>query len=162
MSDLFDLMGGKEHTGGLRSAWVSGLEAIVAVNEDPEHQHRIKVVIPEIDEHVIYDKWVRRIALFVGAQGYGDFHVPEIGSEVILFGRFAEKHNLFYAPVYNEDFIVPPDFASSAVRGFRTDGDYKQIVELDHDLRAGRMNVEVDSTIRLTAPGGIFINGRRY
>jgi uncharacterized protein involved in type VI secretion and phage assembly len=161
---LLEQMGGKEHTGDLRREWLSGLEAIVALNQDPENQHRIKVVIPAIDEAVMCDKWVRCLVPWVGAPGYGPFCLPEIGSEVALFGRLGDKHSLFYMCVFNEDYVVPPDFhgKGSEARGYRTDGDYQSFVELDHDMRAGRMNLEADSTIRLTAPGGVFINGQRY
>lgn len=141
--------------------WVVALTGIVAVNEDPEHQQRIKVIIPVIDENYVQDKWVRRMVLFCGAPGYGDFHPPEIGSEVLLFGRLGQKHNLFYTSVFNEDYEVPADFRSVAVRGFRTDGDYKSIVELDYQIRAGRLKIEVDSSVEIIAPAGIFLNGTK-
>ncbi len=165
--DLFALMGDKEHTGQIVDKWVVALQAIVAINDDPEHQHRIKVIIPDIDEEKVHDKWVRRLVWWTGAPGYGDFHYPEIGSEVVLFGRLAQKHNLYYLSVFNEDFIVPSDFhpasgsGGPAVRGFRTDGDYKSIVELDYQIRAGRLTIETDATARLIAPGGFYINGKR-
>jgi hypothetical protein len=158
---LFGLMGRKEHTGVLREQWAVALEAIVAVNEDPEHQHRIKVIIPTFDEDRIVDKWIKRIVWWAGAPGYGDFHIPEIGSEVVLFGRLGEKHNLYYASVFNEDFVVPTDFRKPTVRGYRTDGDYKHITELDHQLRTGRLRIESDSSVEIIAPAGLFINGRR-
>jgi hypothetical protein len=104
---------------------------------------------------------VKRIVWWSGAPGYGDFHPPEIDSEVILFGRLGQKHNLYYASVFNEDFIVPSDFREPTVRGFRTDGDYKSIVELDHQIRAGRLLIETDATARIIAPGGLYINGKR-
>ena len=159
--DLFELMGNKEHTGQIREEWVVALEAIVAINNDPEHQHRIKVVIPTIDENEICDKWVKRIVWWSGASGYGDFHPPEIGSEVILFGRLGQKHNLYYASVFNEDFLVPPDFRRPSVRGFRTDGDYHQIAELDFQIRGGRIELEADASITLIAPAGVYFNGKR-
>lgn len=160
-NELFDLMGGKEHTGQIRDTWVCALEAIVAINEDPEHQHRIKVIIPSIDENEICGKWINRMVWFTGAEGYGDFHIPGINSEVLLFGRLSQKHNLYYISRFNEDFIVPPDFRRSTVRGFRTDGDYKQIVDLDMQIRAGRLEIETDASATIIAPGGLYINGKR-
>ncbi len=142
--------------------WVTGVEAIVAVNEDPENQHRIKVTIPLMDEERVYDKWVRQIGVHVLGPGYGSFFVPPIGSEVVLFGRLGQKHNLYYMCVYNEDYIVGPDFRSTAVCGIRTPGDLKLISDLDTQLRMGRGVIEADSTIRITAPAGVFINGRTY
>src|SRR6266704_2961405 len=102
--------------------WVEGIEAIVAVNEDPEFQHRIKVVIPILDEDKVYDKWVRSMNAWVLGAGYGSFFVPPIGSEVTLFSRLGGKHNLFYTQAYNEDFIVPADFRNAAVAGIRSPG----------------------------------------
>ncbi|GEM_PF-3402429 len=159
--DIFSVMGHKDGTTLIRNDWAVALEAIVAINEDPEHQHRIKVIIPSIDEDEIHDDWINRMVWFTGAEGYGDFHIPGIGSEVLLFGRTAEKHHLYYISRFNEDFRVPPDFDRPTVRGFRHDGDYKQIVELDFQIRAGRLEIEADASITLIAPGGIFLNGRR-
>lgn len=160
--DLFELMGDKTWTGQIPEQWMQCVSAIVAVNEDPEHQHRIKVIIPIIDEEKIHDKWIKRGVWWTGAPGYGDFHYPEIGSEVILYGRTGMKHNLYYTSVFNEDFLVPMDFwGPMDKRGFRTDGDTKQITELDHFIRAGRLLIETDASVRIVAPGGLFINGKR-
>ncbi len=159
MSNLLRLM--REDRRNREDLMVCALEAIVAVNDDPEHQHRVKVIIPTIDEEHVHDVWVRRLCLFTGAQGYGDFHPPERGNEVVLFGRLGQKHNLFYLSVFNEDFVVPADFRSPTVRGIRTDGDYKQIVELDYYLRAGRARFETDASMEFIAPAGVFFNGRK-
>lgn len=136
------------------------VEAIVAVNEDPEKRHRIKVVIPMMDENIIRDEWARQIGCYVGGPGFGSFFVPPIGSEVVLFGRLGQKHNLFYMSVYNEDFIVPPDFDSTAVAGIRAPGDLKFISEGDLQLRAGGMQLEVDGAMNIIAPAGFFVNGK--
>jgi hypothetical protein len=161
MSNLFQLLGGKRATGEQTANWLQGLEAIVAVNEDPEHQHRIKVVIPFLDENTVYDKWIRPIGVFVLGPGYGSFFVPPLGSEVTLFARLGGKHNLFYAGAYNESFVVPADFRDAAVCGIRAPGELKLISELDLQLRSGRTHIEADSTVRIIAPGGVFINDRR-
>ncbi|HEY8203878.1 MAG TPA: phage baseplate assembly protein V [Pyrinomonadaceae bacterium] len=143
--------------------WLEGLEAIVAINEDPEFQHRIKVIIPALDENNVYDKWVRSLSVFVLGQGYGSFFVPPIGSEVTLFSRLGAKHNLFYLPTYNEDFIVPADFRDPAVAGIRAPGDLRFICDGDMQLRFGGLRMQADfGAINLTAPGGVFINGRPY
>ena len=140
--------------------WVEGLEGIVAINEDPEFQHRIKVVIPMLDEEKVFDKWVRPLTVFVAGAGYGSFFAPPIGSEVTLFSRLGAKHNLFYAPAYNEDFIVPPDFRDASVSGIRVPGQLKFISDLSLQLRGSRLRVEADASIELMAPAGVFINGR--
>jgi hypothetical protein len=160
--DLFELMGDKEKTGIIRTDWFIAIPGIVAINEDPEHRHRIKVIIPVINEDEIHDKWIDRLVWWGGAPGYGDYHYPEKGSEVVLIGVRSEKYNTYYISRFNEDYPVPKDFwRPPDTRGFRTDGDYKSIVELDHQMRAGRFLIESDATIRIIAPGGLFINGRR-
>lgn len=157
---LFDHIGGKRNTGDIREDWMVAVEGIVVVNEDPEGQHRIKVVIPVIDEAVMFDEWVTALIPWVGPDGYGPVNAPELGSEVVLFGRLAEKHNLFYLARYNEDFRVAAEFADGA-RGLKTDGDYRIIGEGDLYLRGGRVIIEADASIRITAPGGFFVNGKR-
>jgi hypothetical protein len=138
-----------------------GLEGIVAINEDPENQHRIKVYIPAIDESTIYDKWVKQVGVFVGGNGFGSFYVPPVRSEVVLFGRLGQRYNLYYMSVYGEDFVVPADFRDTAVCGVRAPADLKHICEGDYQLRAGRAHIETDASLRIIAPGGIFLNGRR-
>ncbi|HKO43324.1 MAG TPA: phage baseplate assembly protein V [Pyrinomonadaceae bacterium] len=139
------------------------VEAIVAENEDPEHQHRIKVVIPTMDEHQVRDEWVRPMVPYVGGPGFGSFLVPPRGTEVVLFGRLGQKHNLFYLSVYNEDCPVPTDFQQQhpeTVAGFRVPGDFKLIVEGDLQIRCNRLHLETDGAINIIAPGGFFVNGR--
>jgi hypothetical protein len=139
--------------------WVIGVEGIVAENEDPENLHRIKVKIEILDEFKLLDKWVRQIGCYVGGPGYGSFFVPEKGSEVILFGRLGEKHNLYYMSVYNEDFPVSADFDSPAKAGIRAPGDLRFITDGDLQLRGGGMHIETTAALNITAPGGIFLNG---
>jgi hypothetical protein len=156
-------MGGDEPSGEDRDDWVVGVEAIVADNDDPENQHRVKVVIPSIDENLIFDKWARQLMCYVGPPGYGGFFVPDIGAEVILFGRLASKYHLLYAPVYNEDYPVPADFdgATTTAVGFRAPADMKFIAEGDMQRRAGGIRDECDGAHEIIAPGGLFVNGKR-
>lgn len=142
-----------------RDDWVTGVEAIVAVNEDPENQHRIQVVIPMMDEKEVYPKWVRQIGVNLLGPGFGSFFVPPLHSEVVLFGRLGQKHNLYYMSVYNEDFIVPADFRDTAVAGIRAPGDLKFIADGDLQLRAGGMQFETDGAFNIIATGGLFVNG---
>jgi hypothetical protein len=137
------------------------IEGIVAINEDPEFQQRIMCTIPALDEDVVFQKWVRPLAVFVLGPGYGSFFVPPIGSEVLLFSRLGDKHNLFYTPVYNEDFLVPPDFRDTSVCGIRAPADMKFISDGDMQLRMGALQMESDAEMNLIAPGGFFVNGRR-
>ena len=136
--------------------WFTGIEGIVAVNDDPERRCRVQCKIPLLDESEVYQVWARRISLFVGGAGYGDFHYPEIGTEVVLWGRMNDERNLFYAPIFNEDYPVPSDFQNLATRGFRNDGDYKMITEGNLYIRAGRILIEADSIVQVIAPAGFF------
>jgi hypothetical protein len=147
-------------TRGQNDDWLTGVEGIVAINEDPENQHRVKVVIPALDEEQVYDKWVRQIGVHVLGPGYGSFFVPPVGGEVILFGRLGQKHNLYYLSVYNEDFVVPADFRDTATAGIRAPADLKFIADGDLQLRAGGLQIETDGAANIIAPGGLFINGR--
>jgi Type VI secretion system/phage-baseplate injector OB domain len=85
--------------------WATGLTGIVAENNDPENQHRVKVIIPSIDENETYDEWVRQFVFCLG-DGFGSVFIPPVGSEVVLFGTLGEKYNLFYASVYNEEMKI--------------------------------------------------------
>lgn len=135
-------------------------EGIVAKVDDPENRCRVQCVIPIIDEDEVYEIWARRIQLYVGAPGYGDYFVPEIGAEVMLQGRLGDTNNLFYAPLFNETHPAPPDFENPTVSGFRVQGDLKMIAELDMQLRAGRLAIQTDGQINIVAGAGFFVNGR--
>lgn len=151
---------GAKQAFGEEGNWLIGVHAIVADNEDPERQHRIRVIIPSIDEDYIYDIWVIPLVFCMG-NGYGAVFIPPKGSEVVLFGYLGQKHNLYYASHYNEEMLIPPDFEDETVSGFRVPGDLKLIADLDFQIRGGRIAIEADSTINIIAPGGLFINGRK-
>jgi hypothetical protein len=157
---LWDVAERERSSGGEREDWMSGIQGIVAENDDPEGMHRVKCYVTVVSETEVYDVWCKQMVGMVGPPGYGSYSVPEVGAEVALFGVLNEKYTLYYVPVYNETYQTPSDFDSPAVAGFRWHGSFKSLVELDHMMRAGRLNVEVKSTINLIAPGGIFFNGR--
>ncbi len=90
------------------------IEGIVADTNDPEQMHRVKVVIPSIDESYIHGEWVTFMQPWVGSPGYGPVHLPDIGSEVLLFGRLGDPHMLFCLSRFNEDYTVPAEFADGA------------------------------------------------
>src|SRR5690348_6993407 len=70
---------------------------LVAENQDPEHMHRIKVLLPWHDKDRVLDKWVRPFRWFSGPPGYGDYHPPGVGSAVALFGAWGEAHHFYYS-----------------------------------------------------------------
>lgn len=167
--DLFDLMGGKENTGITREEWMIAIEGIVVVNDDPDRQGRIKALVPIIDENKVWDKWIKKLVLFTGPRGYGDFHVPDKGTEVIIFGRAGGKHNLYYIPVYNEDYLTPSEFDSPKDRGIKTERDYRLMADRNLIIEAGEnIRLTAANEIRLKAkgvtieaPDGLTVNGIR-
>lgn len=140
--------------------WLMGVNGIVADNADPDRQHRVRVIIPSIDEDMIFDEWARQMVFCLG-NGYGSVFIPPKGSEVVLFGQLGQKYNLFYAGLYNEEMQIAADFEDSTVSGFRVPGDLKLIADLDAQIRAGRLAIEVDGQFNIVAPGGMFVNGKR-
>lgn len=106
--------------------WLIAVEGIVVDNRDPEGQHRIKVLIPSIDENYVHDEWVTALVPWTGPDGYGPAHIPEVGSEVVLFGRLGQTHTLYYLARYNEEHRVPD---LDDARGLKTDGAYRIIAD---------------------------------
>lgn len=98
--------------------WLVGVPAIVADNDDPERQHRVRVIIPSIDEDLIFDEWARQYVFCLG-DGYGSAFIPPKGSEVVLFGQLGQKFNLFYASLYNEEMRVPDGFDDEKTVGIK-------------------------------------------
>lgn len=140
--------------------WLIAETGIVADNKDPDRQHRVKVIIPSIDEDNVYDEWARQMVFCLG-NGFGSVFIPPVGSEVVLFGQLGQKFNFYYAGLYNEEMQIAEDFEDETVAGFRVPGDLKLIAELDAQLRAGRISIEADSQINIVAPAGFFVNGKK-
>lgn len=93
--------------------WLVGVPAIVAKNNDPEQQHRVKVIIPSIDENMIYDEWVRPSAFCLG-NGFGSVFIPPIGSEVWLIGELGQKYSLFFVSTFNEEMLIPSELSETS------------------------------------------------
>ncbi len=112
------------------------VEGIVAENEDPENLCRVQLVIPIIDENVIHEVWARRGNAYVGATGFGDYFVPEIGAECLVWGRMGDTNNLFYMPLYNETHRASAEFPDKENAGVHVPGNLKLIAELLARLKA--------------------------
>jgi hypothetical protein len=139
--------------------WFTCVPAFVADNLDPEYQHRIKVIIPLIDEEKVHDDWVRQMGGFAGSAGYGQFDIPAVGSEVVLFSEFGQGENLYYMACYNELNVVPGDFPDETARGIRSDGDLKLICDGDLILEGGRVLIKSRfGTIQISAAAGLIID----
>lgn len=156
VNDTSDLLNSKGDDEEDREFWFSGVSGIVVRNDDPEFQCRVQCIIPLIDEKEVYPVWARRMILFAGGPGYGDFHFIAKGAPVALFGRHNDHSNLFYTPVYNETHVVPSDFRNLSTRGQRHDGNYSLIVDGNLYIRAGNIIIESDTSTRNIAPGGHF------
>lgn len=124
--------------------WLMGVPGIVADNQDPERQHRVRVIIPSIDEDLIFDEWARQMVYCLG-NGFGTAFIPPKGSEVVLFGQLGQKFNLFYASLYNEEMFVPEGFDNEMTAGIHAPGDLKLIAE-QLALLSG-LNVEINATV---------------
>jgi hypothetical protein len=129
--------------------WLMGVPAIVADNQDPDRQHRVKVIIPSIDEDLVYDEWARQMVFCLG-DGFGSAFIPPKDSEVVLFGQLGQKYNLFYASVYNEEMLVPDGFNDEKVAGVHVPGDLKLIADLLALLQGQNVNVIAAQLARIT------------
>lgn len=128
--------------------------------DDPERMHRIKALIPIINENEPHDEWINALVPWVGAEGYGPVHLPEINTEILIFGEYGESEMLFYLCRYNEVRHTPREFSDGGA-GLRVQTDYRIISDGDLYLRGGRVIIEATASVRITAPAGFFINGKR-
>lgn len=149
----------REQAGDARSVWMVAVEAFVADVSDPERMHRIRVVIPSIDETFVHDEWVTALVPWVGPDGYGPVNLPEVGSEVILFGRLGQKHTLYYLSRYNEKHHVPGGFVNTA-RGQRNDKELKLLSdEIISIISEMQVSIQAESEIGLDAED-VWIRGK--
>lgn len=130
--------------------WLIGVPAIVADNQDPERQHRVRVIIPSIDEDLIFDDWARQLVFCLG-NGYGSAFIPPKNSEVILFGQLGEKFNFFYASVYNEEMFVPEGFNDEMTVGVHAPGNLHFIAEQLAKIQAQNFDAIIQETARILA-----------
>jgi hypothetical protein len=118
-----------------QDSWVMALAGIVADVEDPEGLHRLRAIIPAISEDYIHDEWMPVMMPWVGPDGYGPAHLPELNTEVLIFGRYGQKHSLFCLPLYDETHLPPAEFADGA-RGLKTDTIYKLLADLLIEIKS--------------------------
>jgi phage gp45-like len=130
--------------------WLSGVPAIVAENRDPERQHRVKVILPYVDEDIVYDEWARHLVCAVLGDGFGSAFVPPNGTEVIVFGQLGQKYNLFYLPVYNEEMRVPEGFDDKMTVGFNVPGNFKIISAMLARIAAQNIEIEAAQKAKMT------------
>lgn len=130
--------------------WLMGVPAIVADNDDPERQHRVRVIIPSIDEDLIFDEWARQMVFCLG-DGYGSAFIPPKGSEVVLFGQLGQKFNLFYASLYNEEMLVPDGFDDEMTVGIKAPGNLTFIAEELAKIQAKNFDAIIAQTAKILA-----------
>ncbi|HQU82862.1 MAG TPA: phage baseplate assembly protein V [Pyrinomonadaceae bacterium] len=131
-------------------AWLNGVSGIVADNNDPEKQHRVRVIIPSIDESLIFDEWARQMVFCLG-NGYGSVFIPPKGSEVVLFGQLGQKFNLFYASLYNEEMLVPDGFQNEMTVGIKAPGNLTFIAEELAKIQAKNFDAIIAQTAKILA-----------
>lgn len=130
--------------------WLMGVSAIVADNQDPERQHRVRVIIPTIDEDLIFDEWARQLVFCLG-DGYGSAFIPPKGSEVILFGTLGQKYNLFYASVYNEEMFMPEGYDDEMTVGVHAPGNLIFIAEQLAKIQAQNIEAIAEQVAKILA-----------
>jgi hypothetical protein len=146
--------------------WLMGVSAIVADNRDPEKQHRVRVIIPSIDEDQVFDEWARQMVFCLG-DGFGSAFIPPKGSEVVLFGQLGQKFNLFYASLYNEEMLMPEGYPDEMTVGVHAPGNLKFIAEelakvqaKNIELIAAQVAKILAANIEATAEQKVTINGQ--
>jgi hypothetical protein len=127
--------------------WMTGVTGIVAENNDPENQHRVKVIIPSIDENETYDEWVRQMVFCMG-DGFGSVFIPPVGSEVVLFGTLGEKYNLFYASLYNEEMQIS-SVLNKDKAGIHAPKDLYLIAELTAKILARNIAIKAEQLVNI-------------
>lgn len=133
-----------------KDRWLVNEYAIVAETDDPENQHRIKVVIPSINEDEVYDEWVRPMTPFSMGDGFGLVMIPPKGSEVSITGVLAQKHNLSYSSaVYNEE-TRKSDQLGPDTAGIHVPANLKFIAELLATLQGENVDVIALQLARMT------------
>ncbi len=161
--------------------WLTCESAIVAENVDPDKLGRIKVIIPSIDEDMMFDDWVVPAASHCMGNGFGMLMIPPKGAEVIVSGVLGQKFNLIYhAAVYNEEMKAPEELNPDRP-GFKVPKDFwlivgelmkvqaqsiemvaSQLAKLEaatiQSLASGENKLR-GGTVKIEADGAITING---
>ena len=127
-----------------------GVPAIVADNKDDERQRRVRVIIPSIDEDMIFDEWARQIIFCLG-NGFGSAFIPPKGSEVVLFGQLGQKYNLFYASLYNEEMLVPAGYNDELTVGIHAPKDLIFIAEQLAKMQANNIELIAAQVAKMLA-----------
>ena len=145
-----EIVKGAKNTIAENGGWMMGVPAIVADNADPENQHRVRVVIPTIDEDLIFDEWARQM-VFCLVDGYGSAFIPPKGSEVVLFGQLGQKYILLYALLYNEEMSVPEGFNDEMTVGVHAPGNLHLIAEELVKIQAQNFDAIIEQTAKILA-----------
>ncbi len=130
--------------------WLMGVPGIVADNQDPENQHRVRVIIPSIDEDMIFDEWARQMVFCLG-NGYGSAFIPPKNSEVVLFGQLGQKFNLFYASLYNEEMLMPSGYKNELTVGIHAPGNLIFIAEQVAKIQANNIELIAAQVAKMLA-----------
>jgi Type VI secretion system/phage-baseplate injector OB domain len=146
-----------------RRDWFNAIEGIVA-ETDPVTMS-VKVTIPVLDEHTVFDEWIPVLTPFVGPEGYGACFLPAVGSEVILFSRGNEGLSLYALSRFNEGRDVPAEFRDGS-RGLKSEKTLKllsdqllQLVGLTFVLIRSNDDIDLDAPdVRLLSGGAVSVH----
>jgi hypothetical protein len=155
MSSLYGNDRRKSHAA--RDDWFSGVEGIV-VETDPT-TYCVKVIIPSVDEEMVFDDWVPVLTPFAGPPGYGAAFMPAPGSEVVLFSRGNEGLSLFAVSRFNEEYL-PPAEAADGSHVLKTPHALKLLADLLVLIRSGQtVTVQGVSGVNADAPDVRLMSG---
>ena len=127
--------------------WLFCEPALVADIDDPEKQHRVRAIIPAIDEDLIYDEWIRPAAFCLG-DGFGSVFIPPVGSEILVTGTLGQKFNLSYFSTYNEEIMMPSEL-NKDICGIKVPKDFQLIAQMVMKLLAKEIHVIAEQLAEL-------------
>ena len=135
------------------------LTGLVVRNDDPDHQGRVQVIIPAIDESEVCPLWIRPLTGAASAAGHGFASIPGVGVEVALTARGRGKHELFYSTLYNEEAPHPEDIQDETCAVMRFPADLKIICDGDLMLQGGRILAKAEwGTVQIKGASGVILD----
>ena len=70
-------------------------EKAIIAERDPQNLYHVRIIIPSIDEGYIFTEWARQLASDY-ENGKPFPYIPQVGSEVFVFGYLGRNNQLFF------------------------------------------------------------------